>query len=110
MLRIVACPAPSQAGAKTKHRNVGPRRLLAFITALCVVIEITGMTARAGVVLPTNNIEITDAGAKAFSNASPHITAHNGVLYAVWRDGRRPGTDLLDSDVFFASSSDGGAT
>ena len=110
MLRIFAHSAPSQDGAKTKYRNVCQRTPLALLIALCVVVRMFGVTARAGVVLPTNNIEITDAGLNGKLATNPNITAHNGTLYAVWRDARRTGTGTLEADMYFASSSDDGAT
>ena len=65
--------------------------------------------AHAGAVIPPKNTEITDAGLGNEYAGDPDMTSANGKLYAVWRDGRRT-ADRVESDIYFASSDDNGAT
>ena len=65
--------------------------------------------ARAGVVIPPSNSLITDAGLLGEFAGEPDVFARGSSVYAVWRDGRRTDSSV-ESDIYFASSSDGGAT
>lgn len=82
------------------------------IATLIAVASITlalAQQARAGIVIQPINPEVTDAGLLQESAREPNMTSANGKLYAVWRDGRRTESSV-ESDIYFAMSSDGGAT
>lgn len=63
---------------------------------------------RAGALPISANVRITDAGLTDLGNAElPAITLVGDKAYAVWQDDRRA---LTDDSIYFAQSSDGGAT
>lgn len=82
--------------------------LSCLLAAFLIAASVT--TATAGVVQPLTNVEVTDAGLGGELVTHPRAVARDGTTYAVWRDARRTGTGTLEADIFFASSTDGGAT
>lgn len=82
-----------------------------FIPALVALSLVLGaaLPATAGVVLPPSNSLVSDAGLLDEYAGDVDVFARGSNAYAVWRDGRRMQSSV-ESDIYFASSSDGGAT
>ncbi len=56
------------------------------------------------------NVQVTDSGLGEFADADrPDVTASGHDIYAVWEDSRNT-LDSIDTDIYFAKSTDGGAT
>lgn len=65
--------------------------------------------AQAGVILSPTNERVTDSGQLDAWVGEPRITRQGNTLYAVWRDARRTDS-LVEADIFFARSDNGGQT
>lgn len=66
------------------------------------------LALRAGALPIGVNVRITDSGLTDLGSAKfPHITRADDNIYAVWQDDRRA---LTDDSIYFAKSSNGGAT
>ncbi len=65
--------------------------------------------AQAGALVTPANTRVTDTNQLDAWVGEPDVTNQNGVLYAVWRDARRTGSQV-EADIVFAKSTDSGAT
>ncbi len=84
------------------------RKLTAIVFVMSILLG-SAQHLHAGVVIPPKNTEVSDSGLGTEYAGDLDVTSADGKLYAVWRDGRRTGSSV-ESDIYFASSADDGAT
>jgi len=80
-----------------------------MIVLVCAVAHAPARGALAGVITPLPpNVQVTDAGLSQFYDATlPDLAIAGNTLYATWKDER---SGFSQADVYFAKSTDGGAT
>ena len=86
-----------------------PVRWYRWTLSLCIVCTACWLNtsrAWAGAIIDGANVRVTDAALNGANVNHVRMVEHNGTLYVVWEDER----DGNHSSVYFAKSTDGGAT
>ncbi|MCC6457384.1 MAG: PD40 domain-containing protein [Caldilineaceae bacterium] len=81
-----------------------------MVFVVCAASLLSSRSAWAGAIVDGPNVRVTDSSLNGATIANVRLAEHNGTLYAVWEDDRDEGIHDNFSAVYFAKSTNGGAS